>query len=284
LKKICLSSMLAVLLSAAVFTGCVHAGGRTDEISLRSAGPVLKADIKHRENFTFSVMRSYPSLEKANDEIKQLSTFVNALAPASGNFKTWNDRLTGYYSVNYGKNINDKFDMVYSTTYAKGSLDNHTSALINTPLAPYSAANGTTLKADFRQEYTSRTLSAGPRYKWKGGGLEFGLATRLGFIYFHSETTYGVNFPGSASVKTGTFDKHRFYGVLDLEVGKRFKLKNGRDIIACLYFDYIPNCKLVNDGYGYEIKNGVKTDIIMPTEIDLSTKRPGIGLSFKYAF
>jgi len=284
LKKICFLLVLVFILSLAVLPGYAYAFGRTDEISLKSMSPALEKADKNRENFTFSVMRSYPSLEKANEEIKQLSAFVNLLAPASGEFKTWNDRLTGYYSINYGKKLNDKFDMVYSTTYAKGSLDNHTSALINTALAPYSAANGTALKADFRQEYTSRTLSAGPRYNWKGGGLEFGLAARLGYIYFHSETTYGINFPGSSSLKTGTFDKHRFYGVIDLEAGKRFKLKNGKDIVACIYFDYIPNCKLVNDGYGYEIKNGVKTDIIMPTEIDLSTKRPGIGISFKYEF
>ncbi len=284
LKKICVLSVISFLLSVAALTGYAYAFDRTDEISLKASGPAFKKEHKDRENFTFSVMRSYPSLEKANAEIKQLYTFVNLLAPASGEFKTWNDRLTGYYSINYGKKFNDKFDMVYSTTYAKGSLDNHTSALINTPLAPYSAANGTALNADFRQEYTSRTLSAGPRYKWKSAGLEFGLAARLGYIYFHSETTYGINFPGSSSLKTGTFDKHRFYGVIDLEAGKRFKLKNGKDIIACINFDYIPNCKLVNDGYGYEIKNGVKTDIVMPTEIDLSTKRPGIGLSFKYEF
>ncbi|HNY13551.1 MAG TPA: hypothetical protein PKK26_18350, partial [Candidatus Wallbacteria bacterium] len=269
MKKICVLSLLPVLLSLSLFNGfAAYALERPAEVSMKTHGKALEIKPEYLDNITFSAVVSYPKLEKANAEIKQLSAFVNALAPGSGGFKTWNDRLIGYYSINYGKKINDKFDMAFSTTYGNGALDNHTASLINTPLAPYSAANATALKADFRQEYTSKTLSAGPKYKWKAAGFEFGFAARLGYIYFHSETTYGINFPGSSSLKTGTFDKHKFYGVFDLEAGKRFKLKNGKEIAACLYFDYIPNCRLNNDGYGYEIKNGVKTDIIMPTEID----------------
>ena len=53
---------------------------------------------------------------------------------------------------------------------------------------------------------------------------------------------------------------------------------------ASLTFDFIPDCKMNNDAHGYEIKNGVRSEITMQSEIDLSTKKPGVGISVKYKF
>lgn len=61
-------------------------------------------------------------------------------------------------------------------------------------------------------------------------------------------------------------------------------MRNGKELTASLTFDFIPDCKMNNDAHGYEIKNGVRSEITMQSEIDLSTKKPGVGISVKYKF
>lgn len=229
--------------------------------------------------------RTYSKLEQGNRTIKDIEGAVNMIAPGSGTFKTWNDRLTGYYGIMFGKKLRKKVDLNISYSYAKGALDNHTKGVINTLAAPYSAVAGQILAADFRQEYTTKTISAGPKYIFNTGKqYELSFTPKLAYIFFRSDTDYSLSTPGIDSRTSVSFTARKLYAVGALEYDRFWNLSRGRRINLGFYIEYIPKCVMKNDAHGYEINNGVSVYKAIPGEIDLTSKRPHFGAILNYYF
>lgn len=228
---------------------------------------------------------SYPKLEKANEVIDTIGATVNAIAPGSGRFDTWADKMTGYYGVMFGRKYRKNVDLNVSLTYAKGALDNHKTGIINTVIPPYNTVNGQTLRSDFRQEYITRAISVGPKFKKRlANGFEASFAAKAGYILLVSDTYYGLSTPGINSGTRMHFDARKFYAVFALEFDKVWKLRNGKELSAGIIIEHIPSCVMKNDAHGTETVNGVAKYKSLPGENDLSTKKPHIGLIVNYRF
>lgn len=248
---------------------------------------ILKKDTDGGFYYNFTAARVFPKLGKSTDDIKNFAAQVNLIAPV-GNFKTWEDKMMGYYCLIWGKPIAKNIDLNISTSYANGSIDTGKSAAINTAIAPYNALNGQMMSLFFRQEYTSKTLGIGPKFIHKlKNNLEVNFSAMFTMIDFSSHTDYYNNIP-AANISSKTvldFDAKKFYGLFSIWLEKKIKLKNNHDLTYGIYFEYIPSCKLYGTAAGNEVTNGAVTKVYsMPTEVDMASKKPAIGATIKYNF
>lgn len=226
------------------------------------------------------ISRTFSKLEKANSDIYGLETTVKGIAPAIGHFTNWNDRITGYSGLIFGKKINKTWDYNLVLTFGRGSIDTHNSAVIQTADPQFAPLNGAGLKADFRQEYVSKTIGFGPKYNKKFKNFDLGASVVIDFIDFNSYTDYALNAPGFSRIVSAHFKARKFYAALSLSLEKRI----GKNIKASLFIEYVPSCKLTGDATGDDTVNGVYTKAVIPAEIDISSKKPHIGLMLTSLF
>ncbi|HOD42585.1 MAG TPA: hypothetical protein PKL57_18695 [Candidatus Wallbacteria bacterium] len=226
------------------------------------------------------ISRTFSKLEKANSDIYGLETTVKNIAPAIGHFTNWNDRITGYSGLIFGKKINKTWDYNLVFTFGRGSIDTHNSAVIQTADPQFAPLNGAGLKADFRQEYVSKTIGFGPKYNKKFKNFDLGASAVIDFIDFNSYTDYALNAPGFSRIVSAHFKARKFYAAFSLSLEKRIR----RNTKIVLFMEYVPSCKLTGEAIGDDTVNGAYSKAAIPAEIDISSKKPHIGLMLTRLF
>lgn len=233
-----------------------------------------KADNSRRYYFSRMMCRTYPKLDRANADIKGLEDSIRAIAPGISRISNWDDRITGFSGLIIGKPINDRWDYNLVMTFARGSIDTTTAARVQTAIPSFVPLNGATLNAYFRQEYCTKTIGFGGRYNMRSGKNNIALAAYMDYIDFNSYTDYTLRAPGFSRIASGHFHKRKFFPVFSANFERQVR----KNTSLILFFEYIPSCMLRGEAYGDDVVNGVYSRAAIPVEIDLSTRKPNVGL------